>query len=210
VWHHTVDPAEAWHALMHGGWTVAEHVVGQSANTLVALFASTPGEREAVLAEELRVAVDRARGTSIKVLSSETGRTYGAVAQCIAGVMRKLRLCSKAQLVALLNEPSLTATRIRREGSDYLIVTYTAPRWSPPPCLSKTEQSIVLDLVAGASNQVIARRRGTSPRTVANQVASIFGKLNVHSRMELFVALRSYSDRRSQTRVSEQARPLSA
>jgi DNA-binding NarL/FixJ family response regulator len=124
--------------------------------------------------------------------------------------MRKLRLCSQAELVALLNEPSLTATRIQQEGADYLIVTYPAPRWSPPPCLSRTEQSIVLDLVAGASNHRIAQRRGTSPRTVANQVASIYCKLNVHSRLELFVALKSYRDVRSQTHVSEQARPLSA
>lgn len=191
VRHQAVDPAEAWRTLMRGGWTVAEHVVGQSANTIVAQFASTQGERETVGAEEIRLAVDRALGGSIKVLSSQTGWTYSAVAQRIASVMRKLRFCSQAQLVALLNLPSLTATRIRSGSADYLIVTYPAPRWSLPSCLSRTEKSVVLDLVAGASQQTIARRRGTSPRTVANQVASIYSKLKVHSRIELFVALRS-------------------
>jgi DNA-binding NarL/FixJ family response regulator len=48
----------------------------------------------------------------------------------------------------------------------------------------------VLELIAGASHRAIAHARGTSVRTVANQVASILRKLNVGSRVDLFVALR--------------------
>ena len=40
-------------------------------------------------------------------------------------------------------------------------------------------------VLAGLANAAIARRRGTSARTVANQVASIFRKLGVQSRAEL-------------------------
>lgn len=40
-------------------------------------------------------------------------------------------------------------------------------------------------IFAGESNDDIARRRGTSPRTVANQIASIFRKHGVGSRAEL-------------------------
>lgn len=44
----------------------------------------------------------------------------------------------------------------------------------------------VLGLVAeGLSNAQIAVRRGVSPRTVANQLASVFRKLGVRSRLEL-------------------------
>lgn len=39
--------------------------------------------------------------------------------------------------------------------------------------------------LANLSNAEIAERRGTSPRTVANQVASLFRKLGVASRSEL-------------------------
>jgi DNA-binding NarL/FixJ family response regulator len=58
-----------------------------------------------------------------------------------------------------------------------------------PACLTRAEQAIVLEFVAGSSQRVIAGARGTSMRTVANQVASIFRKLNVRSRIEPFAAL---------------------
>jgi DNA-binding NarL/FixJ family response regulator len=70
-------------------------------------------------------------------------------------------------------------------------LTYPAPRWSLPPCLSISEERIVLELIAGDSQHAIARRHGTAARTVANQVASIYQKVKVHSRIELFVALRA-------------------
>jgi DNA-binding NarL/FixJ family response regulator len=44
-----------------------------------------------------------------------------------------------------------------------------------------------LELVcAGLSNREIGRRRGTSERTIANQVQSLHAKLGVRSRLELF------------------------
>ncbi len=51
--------------------------------------------------------------------------------------------------------------------------------------LSRAEREVVEFLLSGASNAEIARQRGTSARTVANQAASIFRKLGVGSRMEL-------------------------
>ncbi len=49
---------------------------------------------------------------------------------------------------------------------------------------------MVLAVLAGKSNADIARARDTSTRTVANQLASIYGKLGISSRHEL-VALTS-------------------
>jgi DNA-binding CsgD family transcriptional regulator len=47
-------------------------------------------------------------------------------------------------------------------------------------------ERVVLGLAAaGLSNAEIAERRGVSRRTVANQIASVFRKLGVHSRLEL-------------------------
>lgn len=47
-------------------------------------------------------------------------------------------------------------------------------------------ERFVLDLAGqGLTNAEIAARRGVSPRTVANQIASLFRKLGVHSRLEL-------------------------
>ena len=55
--------------------------------------------------------------------------------------------------------------------------------------LSLAEREVVQLIAAGLSNAGIAHRRCSSPRTVANQVASIFRKLRVHSRLELYALL---------------------
>lgn len=69
-------------------------------------------------------------------------------------------------------------------GVEYLVLSLPAeaPRGLP---LSDAERDVVAALLAGDSNRDIAARRGTSVRTVANQVASIFRKLGVASRAEL-------------------------
>ena len=51
--------------------------------------------------------------------------------------------------------------------------------------LTPAERQVALAVLAGYSNAEIARTRGSSPRTVANQIASIFRKLGVRSRGEL-------------------------
>lgn len=53
--------------------------------------------------------------------------------------------------------------------------------------LSPAERDVALLLLQGRDNASIARLRGTAVRTIANQVASIFAKLGVHSRSELAV-----------------------
>ncbi len=66
---------------------------------------------------------------------------------------------------------------------DTLIVSFELPSGDPRAC-SLYELIVPADL-PGCSNAEIARRRGRSPRTVANQVASILKKLGLHSRLEV-------------------------
>ncbi len=56
--------------------------------------------------------------------------------------------------------------------------------------LTRAEREVAADVIAGLSNVAIARRRRRSPRTVANQLASIYRKLGVGSRAELAARLR--------------------
>lgn len=60
-----------------------------------------------------------------------------------------------------------------------------ATRWEP---VTTSERAVMDQLLGGASNRQIAVLRGTSERTVANQVSSIFRKLGVSSRLDLAVA----------------------
>lgn len=56
-----------------------------------------------------------------------------------------------------------------------------------PHSLSSAEAAVVRQVLAGRSNQEIANARGRALRTVINQVASVFRKLDIASRGELFV-----------------------
>lgn len=76
------------------------------------------------------------------------------------------------------------------EGSDaFAVIELPLPNWGDPdPAgrLSEAERTVVRLMLEGASNADIARTRGTAVRTVANQIASIFRKLEIGSRSELF------------------------
>ena len=48
-----------------------------------------------------------------------------------------------------------------------------------------SETDILSAVARGMSNSAIARARGTSARTVANQIATLFGKTGASSRAEL-------------------------
>jgi DNA-binding CsgD family transcriptional regulator len=52
------------------------------------------------------------------------------------------------------------------------------------PRLTPAEGEVLEELLLGSSNAEIATRRGVAVRTVANQLAGLFRKLGVHSRLE--------------------------
>jgi DNA-binding NarL/FixJ family response regulator len=55
--------------------------------------------------------------------------------------------------------------------------------------LPPAELAVVRELVEGRSYEEIARRRGTSQRTIANQVATVFRRMQVSGRNELVHSL---------------------
>jgi DNA-binding CsgD family transcriptional regulator len=63
------------------------------------------------------------------------------------------------------------------------------------PPLTEREQDVLWHLTRGATNAQIARRLGTSPSTVKNQVSSILAKAGVENRTELvYLATRTVAD----------------
>jgi DNA-binding CsgD family transcriptional regulator len=57
--------------------------------------------------------------------------------------------------------------------------------------LTAAERAIAEGLLAGLSNFQLALRRGVSKHTVANQVAAVFAKLKVRSRLDLALLMRN-------------------
>jgi len=62
-----------------------------------------------------------------------------------------------------------------------------------PKVLSCAEQAVTRLLVEGRPPTIIAAHRRTSPRTVSNQLSSIFAKLRVSGRLDLIALLVTHS-----------------
>jgi DNA-binding CsgD family transcriptional regulator len=78
--------------------------------------------------------------------------------------------------------PDLVA--LQRADGDVVILSFTLPN-GDSGALSPAESHVMQHLLEGRTNAEIAALRATSPRTVANQIASLFRKLGVSSRLEL-------------------------
>jgi DNA-binding CsgD family transcriptional regulator len=72
---------------------------------------------------------------------------------------------------------------------DLAVLHFDLPEIQIPKGLSPAEGEVIGLVLEGQTNGEIARHRRTAPRTVANQVASIFRKLRVGSRAELYARL---------------------
>jgi DNA-binding NarL/FixJ family response regulator len=71
-------------------------------------------------------------------------------------------------------------------GDRFAILDWDAAPRRPAASLTPAEREVLELLMAGLSTAAIARRRRRSERTVAHQVDSIFRRMGVHSRLELF------------------------
>jgi DNA-binding NarL/FixJ family response regulator len=76
-----------------------------------------------------------------------------------------------------------------RYGGEDLLVLSAPLEGEPPRGLTPAELAVARAIARGATNAQIARERGTSVRTVANQVAAIFKRLGVGSRAQVAAAL---------------------
>jgi len=85
---------------------------------------------------------------------------------------------------SLPNDPPPSLIAYELEPGRVMFVE-TMPTVPHIPGLSDAEQEVLVMLLGGYDTEAISDSRGTSPRTIANQVASIFKKLGVGSRAEL-------------------------
>jgi len=84
----------------------------------------------------------------------------------------------------------LAVFHIESGDAKLALLTFQVQRDVALSSLSNAERSVMSGILEGKSNSEIAIQRGTSVRTVANQVAKLFDKLGVRSRAELAARLR--------------------
>ncbi|MBI3205770.1 MAG: helix-turn-helix transcriptional regulator [Myxococcales bacterium] len=73
-------------------------------------------------------------------------------------------------------------------GDEFLLVSVQSPARALST-LTGAERDVVCGVLDQETNREIAARRGSSTRTVANQLAAVFRKLGVGSRAELINAV---------------------
>jgi DNA-binding NarL/FixJ family response regulator len=83
----------------------------------------------------------------------------------------------------------IRAGRVDVAGHDVFVVSLPSLAECLPEDLTMAERDVAALLLEGLSNRAVASLRGTSVRTIANQVGAIFRKLRVNGRVELGQAL---------------------
>jgi DNA-binding NarL/FixJ family response regulator len=174
-----------WQALLAGQWSLLDSFLSEGTRYVVAcqnpaqdltLRALQPRERSVL---EFALA-----GRSGKWIAYELDRSEATVGRALRKAERRLGLVDTTELVGLrtaLFEP------LEVHG-----VTLAVARLPPATAsgeLSDAERSIVTGILGGKRVAAIAQERGTSPRTVSNQIASAYRKLGVSSRREVIALL---------------------
>lgn len=119
---------------------------------------------QALTPREEQVVAHLKNGLPLKVIAIELGLHPSTISMHVGSAARKLGACGRLALV-------------RHEGSE--------PDFSQ---LTTAEVAVAKLAREGLSNAEIGKIRGTSPRTVANQLARIYRKLGVGSRLGLALA----------------------
>jgi DNA-binding NarL/FixJ family response regulator len=86
-------------------------------------------------------------------------------------------------------EPALALARcaslVGADARELRVISRPRPDLTLERVLPAAEMAVIRSLVEGLSYQEIARERGTSTRTVANQISAVFRRLHVSGRNEL-------------------------
>lgn len=181
-----------WHELATGNLSIVDH---DRARVLLVREDTREGSNPRAFTERERQVVEHASfGHSNKVIAYELGIAPSTVATHLSNAAAKLGLQSRAALI-------LVYAALAHARSSHVVVSTTQEPGARrvvlslplglriPTTLSPAERDVVARIFAGESNAAIARARGASVRTVANQVARVMKKLRVGSRAAIIAHL---------------------
>jgi DNA-binding CsgD family transcriptional regulator len=192
-----VPLATIWRRLVAGSWTAEDAYCGKQRCYLVVTVhepTRAPAKRQGDLATlkrilggelQKRVAIERDCSPSTVTHSTRTGlRRFGF--HCTA--RRTPIVVTLAACADEYDSPAVALLYPHADGSSArFLISTERPDRTLPECLSPREQEVVRGVVEGASNEQIARASEPpkAVRTVANQLANIFKKLDVGTRVQL-------------------------
>ena len=191
------DPEQAlagWEALVDGRWSLVDMFDSDQRRFVVAVRndPAFPDPRGLTMRER-QVAEFAGLGQSSKQISYTLGLSPSAIT---TSAQAKLGLGSRTELAAFF-APSGLRTKLAElslAGEQLLVGAYPLVDERRVRKLTDAEREVLAAILAGSTNQDIARRRQASAQTVAKQVQSVFRKLGVRSRSELAAHLQAAPD----------------
>jgi DNA-binding NarL/FixJ family response regulator len=186
--------ASAWLALWRGRLTIASVRDLRSGERTLRLCPSTRplSPRQAAVARALASGfAEHAIGDALG-LAPSTVATYAAHAAAKIGLpVAQLRFLLPAGIAAADLDTALARSLPCPRGARWDGETFTIPMPAVevPVSLTEAERDVLRQRLLGKSAAAIAEERGSSPRTVSNQLSSLYAKLGVGSRSQLNPAL---------------------
>lgn len=181
-----------WDALIDGRGSLLDRFDACGYRFVVAAMNDPAYRDPRALTERERAVADLlGSGHSSKELAFLLRIPEAAVTHCIAVTREKLGLRSRVELVGFFARDGLRRrlVEVTLAGERLLVGAYPLVDADCLAALSDCERDVVAHLAAGATNAGIASIRGSSERTIANQLQSAFRKLGVRSRAELVAKL---------------------
>jgi DNA-binding NarL/FixJ family response regulator len=141
---------------------------------------------EAVLSglRQKNIAIDMQLAPSTVALNSRLALASLGVSSKPSRAHPLLMLAAKA-----VSEPTLSVARcstlVTRDDRELRVISAPRPDQRLSTILPCAELAVIRSLVEGHSYVEIAQRRGTSTRTIANQITAVFRRLRISGRNEL-------------------------
>jgi DNA-binding NarL/FixJ family response regulator len=185
-----------WPAFVAGEWTLVDRFEKSGRRVVVAHRNARDARRFQILSAPERTALLQALdGIAGKVTALELGVSEATVSRFVSRALRRLGLKSLAEAAALRrmtvsiarigDGPAATELAVLRSS----LVVRGSVGEKKLSTLTLAERRVLTAVLEGRAQKDIAAERLSSPRTIANQVASIFRKLGVGSRRELMARI---------------------
>jgi DNA-binding NarL/FixJ family response regulator len=177
-----------WSAWLAGRWRLFDAFTSSGVRYIVVIRNPDLVATRCALGPRERIVLEHAlAGRSGKWTASELKLSESVIARTLRLALDKLGVPDATTLagVPVLAFDALPGV----DAEDDLAIACTAPPARSLASLSDAERSIVADLFGGKRIPAIALERGTSPRTVAHQIGSVYRKLGASSRRELLALL---------------------
>ena len=210
---HPFHLAELWQRLGAGTWQFQD--IFSSAQRHFALVARVEGaKRSSVHSRNWEMLTRVLRGQLPKAVAQDMRVAISTVAtgmrECLRGMGLPHRASSPPVLLMMAaraaESPALAPTlgrltRINAQDEKQWLLSVPRPDLEFPVPLSEAEASVIRQLVSGRTHTEISSHRATSPRTVANQLASVFKKFGVSGRSAILQRLITHCFERSMENV---------